>query len=115
MSDYLQTFHRARAMRKAPTGSERAMWRILRNDQLGVRFRRQHPIGPYIADFYCPAHRLIVEVDGGQHNGSESDARRDARLKEQGYRVLRVWNLDVLTNSDGVARVIRRALGQEPA
>lgn len=115
MTDALVTFHRARAMRKAPTNAERAMWRILCRDQLGVRFRRQHPIGPYIVDFLCPAQRLVVEVDGEQHNDNAHDERRDAWLREKGYRVLRFWNLDVLTNIDGVGRCICVALGREGA
>ena len=111
MADLVDMLHRARALRKAPTPAERAMWRILRNDQFGVRFRRQHRIGPYIVDFLCPAHRLIVEVDGGQHNGAVYDDGRDAWLARQGYRVLRFWNTDVLRESDGVGRRICLALG----
>ena len=105
--------HRARSMRKAPTVAERALWRMLARDQLSVRFRRQHPIGPYIVDFYCPAHRLVVELDGGQQNGSVHDVRRDAWLKNAGYQVLRFWNGDVLTQAEGVGRRICIALGRE--
>jgi len=105
--------HRARALRKAPTPAERVLWRMLARDQLGVRFRRQHPIGPYIADFYCPAHRLVIELDGGQHNGSPHDERRDAWFAKAGYRVLRFWNRDVFTEADGVGRRICLALGRE--
>jgi very-short-patch-repair endonuclease len=101
---------RARAMRSAPTKSELVMWRIIGRDRLGVRFRRQHPIGPFIADFYCPALKLVIEVDGGQHNGSDYDARRDAWFRANGYRVLRFWNLEVLTNGDGVGEKICREI-----
>jgi very-short-patch-repair endonuclease len=104
---------RARAMRKAPTDAERAMWRIIGRDQLGVRFRRQHRMGDFIADFVCLSRRVVVEVDGGQHNGSAYDARRDAWFKARGFQVLRFWNPDVLTNPDGVGRRICIALGKE--
>ncbi len=84
---------------------------MLNRDQLGVRFRRQYQLGPYIVDFLCHSHRLVVEVDGGQHNDSDYDARRDAWLKAQGYEVLRFWNRDVLAEIDGVGRRICLALG----
>jgi len=111
MVDRKIQLERARAMRKAPTPAERVLWRIVGRDQFGVTFRRQHRIGPYIVDFLCPAHRLVIEVDGGQHNGSDHDERRDAWLRAQGYEVLRFWNRDVLTNADGVGRRIVLALG----
>jgi len=104
---------RARALRKAATPAERILWSMVRGDRLGVRFRRQQPIGPYIVDFLCPTHRLIVEIDGGQHNGSPHDERRDAWLRGQGYEVLRFWNADVFANRDGVGRRICLALGRE--
>jgi len=97
---------RARGMRNAPTDAERALWRLINRDQLAVRFRRQHPIGPYIADFACFSHRLIVEVDGGQHNESDYDAVRDAWLKAQGFTVLRFWNSEVSENPEGVCERI---------
>ncbi len=77
-----------------------------------LRFRRQAPIGNYIVDFFCPRHRLIVELDGSQHAGTEAllhDAGRDAWLSRQGYRVMRVWNNDVMSNIEGVAAAILRA------
>jgi len=101
---------RARAMRKAPTDAELAMWRIIGHDRLGVRFRRQHRIGRYIADFACPSHKLIIEVDGAQHQDSDYDAARDAALQAMGYRVLRFCNGDVLRNPDGVGERVVRAL-----
>ncbi len=112
MLDRATIRQRARAMRNAPTDAERAMWRIIGRDRFGVRFRRQHRIGDYIVDFVSISHRLIVEVDGSQHADSDYDLRRDAWLRAQGYRVLRFWNLDVLTNADGVGRAIALALGR---
>jgi very-short-patch-repair endonuclease len=86
---------------------ERKLWSVLRNRQLeDAKFRRQQPIGPFIADFVCQEQRLIVEADGGQHAESLADARRTAFLESKGYRVLRFWNNDILSNLDGVARVI---------
>ena len=76
-----------------------------------MRFRHQVPLGPYVVDFVCFEHRLIVEVDGGLHaREAESDARRTAWLEEQGFRVIRFWNNDVLANSDGVVLTIQMAL-----
>lgn len=99
---------RARALRQAMTDAEKALWRRLRHDQLGVRFRPQHPIGPYIADFVCRPVRLIVEVDGGQHAvDSRRDQSRDTWLKEQGFTVLRFWNHEVLGDTDAVVNSIR--------
>jgi primosomal protein N' (replication factor Y) len=93
------------------TDAERALWRLLRHRQIkNLRFRRQVPIDHYIADFACLEARLIVEVDGGQHFESETDRKRDAYLRSQGFRVLRLWNNDVLSNPDGVHRTIIEAL-----
>jgi very-short-patch-repair endonuclease len=88
---------------------------MLRRKQIeGHRFRRQVPIGHYIADFACLAARLIIEVDGGQHTVDvERDARRTAWLESQNFRVLRFWNNDVLGNSDGVLQTIESALVQK--
>ena len=72
----------------------------------GFKFVRQESIGPYIADFVCREAKLIVEVDGGQHNESERDQRRDSFLTSEGYHVIRFWNSDVLTNIDGVLQTI---------
>jgi very-short-patch-repair endonuclease len=87
----------ARKMRRQPTDAEAALWRILRDRRLSeLKFRRQAPIPPYIADFVCFAHRLIVEADGSQHAESVSDAKRDAFLESLGFQVLRFWNADIL-------------------
>ena len=105
---------RARALRKNPTEAERALWRHLRSRQLDEhKFRRQQPLGLYIADFVCLEKRLIIEIDGGQHVGQvASDAERTAWLEVQGFRVLRFWNHDVLKDAEAVVDVIRRALSQ---
>ncbi|HKP23191.1 MAG TPA: endonuclease domain-containing protein [Dongiaceae bacterium] len=97
----------ARQLRKNMTDAERALWRLLRQRQIhGVRFRRQVPIDQYIADFACLEMKLVIEADGGQHSESQTDKVRDAYLRSQGFFVLRLWNNDILTNSDGVYRVI---------
>src|SRR5690349_18622943 len=96
------------------TGAERRLWQGLRGKQLaGYRFRKQHPVDRFILDFYCPAARLAIELDGGQHNtdaGRESDATRTAWLEYRGIRVLRFWNHDVLRNTDNVMQTIWNTL-----
>jgi very-short-patch-repair endonuclease len=108
VDDCLRGF--ARAMRKESTNAERRMWTRLRNGQLnGLKFRRQVPIGNAIADFVCYEHKLIVEVDGGQHSESAHDKVRDAELTRRGFRVLRFWNIDVMRNTRGVLDTILAA------
>ena len=98
---------KARGLRKNLTDAERRLWSSLRNEQLGVRFRRQVPIGPYIADFACFDPRLVIEVDGGQHDEQRGyDTRRDDWLRSQGFLVLRCWNNEVLGNTQGVLQRI---------
>jgi very-short-patch-repair endonuclease len=98
-------------MRGAPTSSENALWRMLRAQQLGVRFRRQVPLGRYIADFVAPSARLAVEVDGGYHNGrAHLDARRDRALSRLGYRVLRLSAELVLERPQVALARVREAL-----
>jgi very-short-patch-repair endonuclease len=97
----------ARTMRATPTEAERKLWWHLRHrlPTSGTHFRRQVRIGRYIADFACHATRIVIEVDGGQHDAaSAADEARTKVLEANGYRVLRYWNNDVLTNIDGVAR-----------
>jgi very-short-patch-repair endonuclease len=105
----------ARGFRQRQTDAEKALWMKLRNRQLeGVKFRRQHPIGSYIVDFSSLERKLIIEIDGGQHNEGkikEADEERTIRLKERGYRVMRFWNNEILTNLEGVLERIREALG----
>jgi very-short-patch-repair endonuclease len=101
----------ARVLRRNTTGAERIMWHLLRDRRLdGVKFRRQFPVGPYVADFACIAQRLVVELDGGQHSESPADAKRDAFLALNGWRVLRFWNNDVMENREGVLESIQQAL-----
>lgn len=99
---------RAKEMRHTPTPAEARLWRILRARRLaGYKFRRQHPIGRFIADFYCAAARLIVEVDGPSHdNQLEYDQERTDWLEAHGYHVIRFTNQQVLKNEGAVARAI---------
>ena len=107
----------ARALRRRSTDTERKLWRELRDRQIeACKFRRQHPIGPYIVDFVCIEKLLIVEADGGQHAEQiNHDERRTAFLASQGYRVLRFWNNDVLNNMEGILETIRLALLESPS
>jgi len=96
---------RARMLRVNQTEMERKLWGALRAKRLaGLKFARQRPVGPYIADFLCADARLIVELDGDQHGGDGviRDARRTAVLETFGYRVIRFWNFEVQDNFDGV-------------
>jgi len=94
------TFDRARTLRREMTLPEVLLWQALRRRQLdGLLFRRQHPVGPYVLDFYCPAHGLAIEVDGAAHDGADRaarDRRRDAWLGAQGIRVVRFPAVDIL-------------------
>ena len=103
---------RARALRKQATDAERLLWKHLRSRQLdGHKFRRQPPIGPCVVDFLCLEHRLVIELDGGQHADQQGkDEARSARLAGWGFRVLRFWNHEVLGNTEGVLQAIRDAL-----
>jgi very-short-patch-repair endonuclease len=106
---------RARRMRREKADAERKLWYKLREfNRQGFQFRQQAPIGPFIADFCDHTAKLIIEVDGGQHGeprGLANDRRRTRWLESQGYRVLRFWNRDVLTNVDGVEVAIMLAVG----
>ena len=96
-------------MRKNPTEPEKRLWRNLSNSQIeGLKFRRQEVIGPYIADFMCPARSLIVEIDGDSHDEAK-DRLRDDVLGQFGFVVLRVTNADVMGNAEGVVAAIRHA------
>ncbi|TCT21617.1 endonuclease domain-containing protein [Thermomonas haemolytica] len=93
-------------MRRAATDAERVLWRRLRAGQLdGLKFRRQHPIPPYIADFCCVELKLVVELDGGQH-AADADVVRTRRLEAQGWNVLRFWDNAVLSNVESVVEAI---------
>ncbi len=106
------TSRHARSLRANQTEAETLLWRRLRDRQLaGAKFRRQAPIGPYIADFASYAAKLVVELDGGQHaDNAAADAARTASLEGRGFHVLRFWNHDVLANPDGVLETIQEAL-----
>jgi len=98
----------AQDLRAQTTPAEALLWKYLRRDQLnGLRFRRQHPIGGYIADFACPLHKLVIEVDGSIHEfQKEDDERRTACLCDRGYRVVRFSNEEVLNNIESVLNQI---------
>ena len=101
----------ARRLRVNQTDAETVLWNRIRNRQIdGNKFVRQEPIGGYVCDFVYRERLLIVEVDGGQHNESATDAVRDRRLTDEGYRVLRFWNNDVLGNIEGVLTTIQAGL-----
>ena len=101
----------ARRLRVNQTDAETVFWNRIRNRQIdGYKFVRQEPIGKYVCDFVCRERLLIVEVDGGQHSESTTDAVRDCRLTEEGYKVLRFWNNDVLGNIEVVLTAIQTEL-----
>src|SRR5271166_3955019 len=103
---------RARAMRSQPTEAGRQIWYALRDRRMqALKFRRQAPIGPYIVDFLCIAHRLVVEADGSQHAENRRDAIRDERLAREGYTILRFSNHDILTARESVLATIAATCG----
>jgi very-short-patch-repair endonuclease len=107
----------ARKLRVNSTDAERKLWYHLRDRRLlGLKFVRQQPVGPFIADFACREADLIIELDGGQHDDAASrDDRRTAVLAEHGYAVLRFWNDDVLNNTEGVLQIIMEHLAKAPS
>jgi very-short-patch-repair endonuclease len=109
------TLAQAKKLRGNMTDAERRLWYRLRAHRFdGHKLKRQVPIGPYIVDFACLGRKLIIEVDGGQHAESRRDIIRDDYLKREGFRVLRFWNNDVLSNTQGVLEVILGALEEGP-
>jgi very-short-patch-repair endonuclease len=108
---------RARAMRHAPTDAERTLWQHLRHrlSVPGSHFRRQVRLGHYIVDFACHQLRIVIEIDGGQHaDRIKHDAQRTKFIESEGYRVLRFWNNEVLTNTDGVLELIQSSILATP-
>jgi very-short-patch-repair endonuclease len=104
----------ARRLRRRQTDAERALWQVLRQRPGGFKFRRQHPIGRYILDFFCGELRLAIEADGGQHlteSGRKAGQERSAYLAEQGIRILRFNDHQILVERDAVLRTVEQALG----
>ncbi len=108
---------RTKSMRREPTEAEKCLWSILRSKRLaGSKWRNQVNFEDrYIADFVCFQYRLIVEADGGQHSENRYDEQRDRWFAEQGFRILRFWNNDILSNLEGVATMILDALETNPS
>jgi crossover junction endodeoxyribonuclease RuvC len=105
----------ARQLRHHPTEVEKRVWDLLRSRQIGAKFRRQQPIEGYIVDFVSFEHRLMIEIDGGQHaNPSKYEERRTRCLEANGFRILRLWNNDVMENEEGVFEQIVMALRTAP-
>jgi len=98
------------------TDAERRLWSKLRSKQLmGLKFRRQHPLGPYIVDFVCLEKNIIIEIDGGQHVlDVDKDSSRDEWLKSEGFEVLRYWNNEVLKETSNVLDDIQRRMPDHP-
>lgn len=109
---------RRRELRRNQTEAEKALWKRLRNKGFfGVKFFRQYSVGAYVVDFYCPTHKLAVELDGGQHAEEETkeyDSVRTDYLKAIGMEVIRFWNNDVLQNIEGVFAEIEKRLKPTP-
>ena len=108
--------YRARELRRAMTPAEKKLWRYICDNQLGVQFRRQHAVGPYIVDFFCARRKLVVEVDGDTHANPmqpEYDAERTQWLNEQkNYCVVRFWNDDVIHNIESVLRTLSESVSK---
>jgi very-short-patch-repair endonuclease len=107
----------AKSLRKRQTEAEKLLWWHFRSKQInGLKFRRQQPIGPFIADFVCFEKRLVIELDGGQHAvEKEKDRQREGWFHKEGFRILRFWNTEVLQNIEGVVEVIQRNCFNHPS
>ena len=111
MRGHIRSTQISRKLRASQTEAETKLWNRIRNRQIsGFKFVRQEPIGRYICDFVCREQGIVIEVDGGQHLESKRDEIRDQYLADQGYRVMRFWNNDVLSKIDGVLMVLDEAL-----
>lgn len=104
---------RARKLRNNPTEAEKKLWQALKESNLGTKFRRQYPIGPYFADIVCKEKMVVIEIDGGQHNPL-SDKNRTDYIEAKNYRIIRFWNNDVLGNIEGVMTQIINTLNTPP-
>ena len=108
---------RRRRLRREATDAESLLWALLRGRQLaGEKFRRQHQVGLYVLDFYCPSRKIAIEADGGQHLSAEGlagDAQRTRYLRDRGIRVLRFSNREILLETEGVLAVIARVAARE--
>ena len=107
---------RARKLRAQPTDAEKRLWTHLRDRRFqGAKFVRQYAIGPYFADFVCRDAMLVIELDGGQHDEAQRNAARTRYLNDQGYSVLRFWNLDILTNLEGTLQALHLVMEGAPS
>lgn len=115
MDDDAVRLRYAKQLRLGQTDAEARLWYHLRAHRfLGMKFKRQKPVGPYIVDFICLEHKLVIEVDGGQHSEDQAyDQRRSQRLAAEGLRVLRFWNDEVLRDTDAVLEQIRLVIESE--
>lgn len=111
------TRERTKTLRSRQTDAEQKLWYRLRAKRfLGLKFKRQYPLGPFIVDFVCLARGLAIEIDGGQHQEQQDeDARRTRYLNQHGLRVLRYWNDDVLNRTDAVLEHLRLCLAETPS
>jgi very-short-patch-repair endonuclease len=110
-----ETFGKARELRKNQTAAERLLWAEVRGEKLGIKFRRQHPIGAYIADFFCPECALVIEIDGDSHftpEQQEYDAVRTAAFRAHGIDVVRYTNHDIVHNLRGILENLVRRIGE---
>ena len=107
----------AKTLRKRSTDAENLLWKHLRAKRLmGLKFRRQEPIGKYIVDFVCHEKKIIIELDGGQHSEeSEKDQERDEWFRSEGFRVLRFWNNDVLGQTEEILEIILKKCLESPS
>lgn len=105
-----------KALRQTMTPEEQLLWRLLRNRRFAnYKFRRQHPVGPFILDFACHQHKVVIELDGGQHSRqSRYDGRRTQWLKRRGWVVLRFWNNELRENTEGVLMTVLDVLKPSP-